>query len=333
MARGRLPLLGGLMTATKRSRRSHPLVVAQAVLLAFVLSAGPIAEVALGAGPARSPIEVSRHGDVREILRGPLRRLAAGRLTPNEQRSLLRGTVTGGPVLRPEVAVTVHFDEAVTAAMIAGMASAGARVANIGSRDVEAYVSPDHLAALAQVAGVRSIRPILATRPTGYVSPAVALHGSNAWQTAGYAGLGVKVGIIDGGFTGLAALLGTELPVTVQAHCYTSIGSFTPDLSGCDNGATHGTAVAEAVFDMAPGVELYIASTESHSDTLQATEWMTANGVRIINASFGSMFDGPGDGTSPFSNSLYVAVNQAAAAGALWVNAAGNSGDAGWAGA
>ncbi len=333
MVRARLPLLGGLMTETKRSGRSHPLVVAQAVLLAFVLSAGPIAEVALGAGPARSPIEVSSHADAREILRGPLRRLAAGRLSQNEQRTLLRGTMTAGPALRPEVAVTVHFDETVTAPMIAGMASAGARVVNVGSQDVEAYVSPDRLAALAQVAGVRSIRPIMANRPSGYVSPAVALHGSNAWQTAGYTGSGVKVGIIDLGFTGLAALLGTELPVTVQARCYTSIGSFTTDLSGCANGETHGTAVAETVLDMAPGVELYIAVPISHGDLLQATEWMTANGVRIINASFGTMFDGPGDGTSPYSNSVYAVVDQATAAGTFWVNAAGNSGDAGWTGA
>ncbi len=333
MVRARLPLLGGLMTETKRSGRSHPVVVAQAVLLAFVLSAGPIAEVAVGAGPARSPVEGSSHVDVREILRGPLRRLASGRLSQSEQRSLLGGTVTGGPVLRPEVAVTVHFDDTVTAPMIAELVSAGARVANSGSRDVEAYVSLDHLGALARVVGVRSIRPILAREPTAYVSPAVALHGSNAWQTAGYTGLGVKVGIIDVGFTGLASRLGTELPLTVQARCYTSIGSFTTDLSGCDNGETHGTAVAETVFDTAPGVELYIASTNSPLDDQAAAAWMTANGVRIINASFVYMFDGPGDGTSRYSDSAYVAVNQATAAGALWVNAAGNYGDAGWTGA
>jgi len=35
---------------------------------------------------------------------------------------------------------------------------------------------------------------------------------------------------------------------------------------------------------------------------------MTRNGIRIINASFfsGLMFEGPGDGTSPYSNSLYA---------------------------
>ncbi len=323
------------MSETRRSGRSHPIVVAQAVLLAFALTAGPIAPVALGTAPAHSPIEASSHRDVREILRGPLRRLAAGRLSQDEQRTLLRGTVTAGPALRPEVAVTVHFDETVTAPTIAEIVSTGARVANVGSQDVEAYVSPDRLVALAHVAGVRSIRPILANRPTGLVSPAVALHGSDGWQTAGYTGSGIKIGIIDGGFTGLAALLGTELPATVRARCYTSVGSFTSDLSGCDNGETHGTAVAETVLDMAPGIELYIASPMSPLGDQAAAAWMTANGVRIINASFisGNIFEGPGDGTSRSSASAYTAVNQATSAGALWVNSAGNSGDAGWTGA
>ena len=323
------------MTETKRWRRSHPVVVAQAVMLAFVLTAGPLVEVALGTTPDRSPIQRSTHADASEILRGPLRRLASGRLSQTEQRSVLRGTVTGGTALRPEVAVTVHFDDTVSAPMIAALVSAGARIANVGAEDVEVYVSADRLTALTDIAGVHSIRPILAAEPSGYVSPAVALHGSDAWQTAGFTGSGIKVGIIDAGFTGLAARLGTDLPATVHAHCYTTIGSFTVDLAGCDNGQTHGTAVAETVFDMAPGIDLYIASTDSPLDVRAAAAWMTANGVRIINASFtsGNIFDGPGDGTSPDGGSSYGAVNQAIAAGALWVNAAGNLGDSGWTGA
>ena len=254
-------------------------------MLAFVLTAGPFAKVALGTTPDRGLTQRSTRADANEILRGPLRRLASGRLSQTEQRSVLRGTVTGGTALRPEVAVTVHFDDTVSSPLIAALVSAGARIANVGSQDVEAYVSADRLAALAHVAGIRSIQPILADRPTGYVSPAVALHGSNKWQAAGITGSGIKVGIIDGGFSGLAIRLGTDLPVTVQAHCYTSVGSFTTDLAGCDNGETHGTEVAETVFDMAPGVELYIASPMSPLGDQEAAAWMTANGVRIINAS------------------------------------------------
>ena len=323
------------MNEMRRWRRSHPVVVAQALMLAFVLTAGPLVDVALGTTPDRGLNQGSTHADASEILRGPLRRLASGRLSLNEQRSVLHGTVTGGTARRPEVAVTIHFDDPISAPLITALVSAGARIANVGIQDVEAYVSADHLTAVADIGGIHSIRPILAAEPSGYVSPAVAIHGSDAWQTTGFTGSGIKVGIIDAGFTGLAARLGTDLPATVHARCYTTIGSFTADLAGCDNGQTHGTAVAESVVDLAPGVDLYIASTDTALDVQAAAAWMTANGVRIINASFtsGSIFDGPGDGTSPYSNSSYVTVNQAVAAGALWVNAAGNLGEAGWSGA
>jgi hypothetical protein len=113
------------------------------------------------------------------------------------------------------------------------------------------------------------------------------------------------------------------------------MGSFTTNLADCTNGETHGTAVAEAIFDMAPGVDLYVADPISSLDQQRAVTWMTGEGIRIINASFfsGLIFEGPGDGTSPYGDSLYALVDQAVAAGALWVNAAGNAGDSGWTGA
>ena len=66
---------------------------------------------------------------------------------------------------------------------------------------------------------------------------------------------------------------------------------------------------------MAPGIDLYIADPISSLDEQRTVTWMTNNGIRIINASFfsGLMFEGPGDGTSPYSNSLYSLVDQAVA--------------------
>ena len=113
------------------------------------------------------------------------------------------------------------------------------------------------------------------------------------------------------------------------------MGTFTTAIADCANGETHGTAVAEAVFDMAPGVDLYVADPISRLDEQRTVAWMIGNGIRVINASFlsGLMFEGPGDGTSPYSDSMYALVDQAVAGGALWVNAAGNAGDSGWTGA
>ena len=326
------------MSGDSRPSRHIALTV---LLVGLALGGGTASgSVALGAeqaggtavGGATVP---SGHPPAREVLREPLWQLTSARLSPSERRQLVAGLVTDDRTAGLAIAVSIELGAPAARPVIDALAADGARVVNVAGRTVEAYLSPDRLATLAGLDAVRAIRPIRRNAATGYVSPAVTLHGSSAWQAAGLTGTGVKVGIIDGGFAGMAARLGTELPATVHAHCYTSVGSFTTNLAGCANGETHGTAVAEAIFDMAPGVDLYVADPISRLDEQRAVTWMTGNGIRIINASFlsGLIFDGPGDGTSPYGDSLYALVNQAVAGGALWVNAAGNAGDSGWTGA
>ncbi len=166
------------------------------------------------------------------------------------------------------------------------------------------------------------------------LASAVALQGADVWQAAGTAGSGVRVGIIDGGFSGIGALLGVDLPATVTARCYTAVGAFTASLAACEQGSEmHGTAVAETIAAMAPAASLWIADPTSQDDLLATIDWMTTNGVRIINASWTDTgFEGPGDGTSPYPDTAYALVDDAVARGALWVNAAGNSGEQGWIG-
>ena len=160
-------------------------------------------------------------------------------------------------------------------------------------------------------------------------------HGSTAWNRAGYSGQGVKVGIIDAGFgfNDFRGLMGTELPSTVQARCYTDVGRFTPNPGDCEDlifGSNHGTRLAEAVMDIAPGASLYIASPLSRGDLRTATDWMVSQGVSVIVSGEAFYFDGPGDGTSPFGDSPLKTVDRAVAGGIVWVNAAGNEADSTW---
>ncbi len=322
-----------------RSRRLSLAVLAACLALGATTLTGGIAvgaEAWPGAGAGAGPALVaSPHQPLREILREPLWQLASGRLPTADQRRLVSGLVTDDQPADPAIAVAIELDGPVSGPTLDALAHAGARVVNDAGRTVEAYVATGHLAAVAGVDTVRAMRPIRRRPTSGSVSPVVALHGSDAWQAAGLTGAGVKVGIIDGGFTGIASRLGKDLPAAVHARCYTAVGSFTSNLADCANGETHGTAVAEAIFDMAPGIDLYVADPISSLDEQRAVAWMTGNGVRIVNASFfsGLIFEGPGDGTSPYGDSLYGLVDQAVAAGALWVNAAGNAGDSGWTGA
>ena len=60
---------------------------------------------------------------------------------------------------------------------------------------------------------------------------------------------------------------------------------------------------------------------------------MVSQGVSVINHSVGHFFDGPGDGTSPYSDSPLKTVDRAVNGSIIWVNAAGNSAEDTWFGA
>ena len=160
------------------------------------------------------------------------------------------------------------------------------------------------------------------------------------------------MGIIDIGFKDLTSLMGTELPETVQARCYTDIGAFTKDLADCEavepvsnttppqcrdvvqrgavEVADHGTIVAESFLDIAPEVSLYIANPQSPADLQDAATWMASEGVSVINHSVGWGFDGPGNGTSPLSVSPLRTVDRAVESDIIWVNSAGNHAQSTW---
>ena len=124
--------------------------------------------------------------------------------------------------------------------------------------------------------------------------------------------------------------MGTELPASVHARCYTYIGSWNDDLADCDAHDLHGTAVSESVIDIAPEVELYIANPFTLGDLSKTVDWMLSQGVSVINHSVGWSFDGPGDGSSPHSVSPLNTVDRAVDGGIVWVNAAGNAAQNTW---
>ena len=77
----------------------------------------------------------------------------------------------------------------------------GAKVANIGTDYIEAYVPVTLLARLAEQDDVLRVQTITPPHPH-VTSQGASVHGSPIWNTAGFTGSGVKVGIIDAGFIG-----------------------------------------------------------------------------------------------------------------------------------
>ncbi len=203
---------------------------------------------------------------------------------------------------------------------------------------VQAWMPAGAVDALARTTTARYVqRPLRVNRlpprteAAGFgsiVGDEVALTNAAAWQNAGITG-SVRVGIID--FFDLTLWNPSEHgPVPDAAH------QFCPDrteglctASGQINSAggdPHGVAVAEIVKDMAPGAELFLATTATTAETQAAIDWFAANGVHIVTRSLGAPYDGPGDGTGP----LDTVVDYAGAHGITWFNSGGNDGAFGY---
>jgi len=145
------------------------------------------------------------------------------------------------------------------------------------------------------------------------ISEGVEISGAADMHLLNNDGAGVKVGVIDLGFASYTnAQASGDLPVNLTITDYTGNGT---------GGINHGTNVAEIVYDMAPGAELYLAKVNTTLQLEQATNDMLAAGVKIINHSvawFGAAFY---DGTGQICD----ITNSAEAGGAQWINAMGNS--------
>ena len=127
----------------------------------------------------------------------------------------------------------------------------------MGEDYIEAYVPVTLLGLLSEQPGVLRVREIVPPQP-GQSSQSIAghgprVHGSPTWNRAGYSGQGIEVGVIDLGFESFRQFMGTELPATVEARCYTDVGLFTENLADCEVDSDHGTMVAESLLDVAPG--------------------------------------------------------------------------------
>ena len=204
-------------------------------------------------------------------------------------------------------------------------------VISVEGKHVEALVSYALLKQLAELGKVIFIRTLNRALPLESTS-ALPLIRSDVWHQREYEGNGVKVGVLDVGFLGLSTLLGSELPSNVNSQCYYGFNYTNIDISFCETSNDHGTAVSEILMDIAPKVELYISNASTKGSFKHAVEWMVEQEVDVINFSAAFRWDGPGDGTSPYSNSPLATVEYATSNDVLWVNAAGNENGNTWTG-
>lgn len=172
-----------------------------------------------------------------------------------------------------------------------------------------------------QLTGVSFIRAPYKPFPMGTPSEGTAAIGADAFHASGIRGNGSKVAIIDLGFSGLtSAQARGDLPYSAVQYDLTGTGLTT--------GITHGTAVAEIVYDIAPEAELYLIKIGDEVDLDLAVTYCMSNGIDIINHSLGWYNTNFYDGTGTIADIAQRAIS----GGILWVNAAGNSAENHWEG-
>jgi hypothetical protein len=168
-----------------------------------------------------------------------------------------------------------------------------------------------------EVPGIRKIGQPMKPKAFSITSEGVALMNADDWHTAGHTGEDVKVAIIDGGFIYLDdAQANGDIPPTYVSHDFSG--------QGLQTGTEHGTAVAEAVYDVAPDAELYLYKIDNFTNLQQAEEACETNDVDVINHSMGwYLAGGYYDGTGEVCDVANDAIDD----GIVWVNAAGNEAD------
>jgi hypothetical protein len=308
---------------TVRSRRAHargprgaPLALL-AVAAIFVLAAaqagnGAAREGAPGPSSAKEPKLDTRLALVADVA------ASAGPAAATASAGAAGLAVTQG-----RVHVVVEADDVETARDAVG--AVGGSVEATYADLVSADVPPGALRRLAAADGIRFVRSPYPMQPLAVSGEGVAAIGASQWQAGGQTGSGVKVAVIDLGFAGYTtARTNGDLPTSLTTQNYCGAG-----ISG--GGQPHGTAVAEIVYDVAPGAQLYLICIDDEVDLALAKDYALGQGVKVVVHSVAWYNTSRGDGSgAPGTPEATVA--SARAGGILWVNAAGNAALTHWSG-
>lgn len=215
-------------------------------------------------------------------------------------------------ILDPEA----HIDEA-------ALESFGANIIKRSDNVLKIKAPVNMLKPIADnVEGVSFIKLPNRPLPLAVESEGVDLTAASDYHSSGYTGSAVKIAIIDSGFAGVSsAITKEELPNDVVKVDCTGSSCVSTDFNS--ETEEHGTAIAEIVYDMAPGAKLYLIKIDDSLDLRDAKDYSISHGIKIINHSLVFPNTNFYDGECWFSYPVCTA-NNAYSNNILWVNAAGN---------
>jgi subtilisin family serine protease len=165
--------------------------------------------------------------------------------------------------------------------------------------------------------------------PARQRSQIMAQLGVDRWYKLGYRGRGVKVAVLDSGFRGYRAHLGTTLPARV------TVRSFRSDHNLEARDSQHGILCAEVIHTLAPDAELLLANwdPDQPDEFIEAARWARQQGARVISCSLIMPSWSDGEGGGPVNEALAEILGPGTGRGDLLAFAsAGNTAQRHWTG-
>jgi subtilisin family serine protease len=153
--------------------------------------------------------------------------------------------------------------------------------------------------------------------------------GVDRWHQLGYRGRGVKVAVLDSGFRGYRAHLGTSLPAHVTVRSFRKDGNLEAKNS------QHGILCGEVLHVLAPEAELLFANWDPDrpDQFLAAARWARAQGARVVSCSLIMPSWSDGEGGGAVNEALTQIIGPGTTAGDLLCFAsAGNTAQRHWSG-
>ncbi|MHC5038807.1 MAG: S8 family serine peptidase, partial [Planctomycetota bacterium] len=279
------------------------------VLLALIASQGIAGEKILPGEPA-----VSVHPKVESVYA----RLLQAHLRAPRDRSGFEAfaKANGIPAKGFSVEIEIHVYPPADTGMVdrAALERFGFQARATSENFMEGHAPIQNVFAIADASpAIGFVRRV--TRPIPKVtSEGVMLTGASAWQSGGANGSGVRIAIIDGGFSGVSSAVSNG-----------EFGSYTSqDFSGggFPGNSVHGMGCAEIVYDFAPAATYWLIRVASVTDIQNAVTYCINNNVDIVSFSLGFDNSNYSDGLG----TLCTTVNNAYSNGIVWCGAAGNEG-------
>src|SRR5438552_3886959 len=163
-----------------------------------------------------------------------------------------------------DIRVVLELDGRASFSQIKELEKLDVRIERRWNSLVQASVPAVQLDSLAKLEFVKNIRQPLYVMPDS-ISEGADMIGADEIKAAGFTGQDIKVAIIDTGFNIANPAIAANI---VEAKSFRADGN----ISTSD--PRHGTAVAEIIVDVAPGIQLYLYNVDTDVSLLTAMDYI-----------------------------------------------------------